>query len=99
EGLELQQRLEVTREDLLFLLSAQRREPLHPRDRRGVPRHEGPVAAEHHAVGAHLVEQEPQRLLAPDNGVVVETTLVTARRARNRALLGPHALPAAVDAP
>ena len=64
-----------------------------------MPRHEGPVAAEHHAVGAHLVEQESQRLLAPDHGVVVETTLVAARRARNRALLGPHALPAAIDAP
>src|SRR5260370_35545845 len=65
-----------------------------------MPRHERPVAAEHHAVGADLVEQEAQRLLAADHGVVVETTLVTARRLRD-GLLTPFAaaLPPPIEAP
>jgi hypothetical protein len=33
---------------------------LHPGDGGGMPRHEGPVAAEHHAVGADFIEQEAQ---------------------------------------
>src|SRR5262249_56185764 len=78
--LELQQRLEVTPEDLVLLALRQALQALHPGDGRGVPRHERPVAAQHHPVDADLVDQEAQRLLAADDGVVVEPALVRAGR-------------------
>ena len=64
-----------------------------------MPRHEGPVAAEHHAVDADFVDQEAERLLTADDGVVVEAALVRARRLGDAASLGRHALPAAIQAP
>src|SRR5262249_53918370 len=97
--LELQQRLEVTPEDLVLLVLRQALQALHPRHGRGVPRHERPVAPEHHAVDADLVDQEAQRLLAADDGVVVEPALVRAGRLRDTAALSRHALPAAVETP
>ena len=48
----------------LLLLRRDRLEVLHPGDGRGMPRHEGPVAAEHDA-GLHLVLRLPQLLFAP----------------------------------
>src|SRR5207245_1693558 len=84
---------------LLLLLRRDGLQPLHPGDRRGMPRHEGPVAAEHHAVDADFVDQEAERLLTADDGVVVEAALVRARRLGDAASLGRHALPAAISAP
>src|SRR5262245_65250095 len=62
-----------------------------------MPGHEGPVAAEHDAIGPHLIEEEAERLLAPHHGVVVQTALIGAGRLRDAALLRP-ALPAAIEA-
>src|SRR5689334_25384352 len=97
-AVEPEEGLDVLPEDLLLLLRAQRLEILQPGDGGGMPRHERPVAAEHDPIGAHLVQQEPQRLLAADYGVVVEPPLIGARRPRDRAALGRRAVPAAVDA-
>src|SRR2546428_819088 len=75
-----QQRLDILPEDLLFLVRRQALQALHPGHRRGMPGHERPVTAEHDTIDADLVEQEAQRLLAADHGVVVEPALVAARR-------------------
>src|SRR5205814_7735425 len=80
EPLHAEQRLEAAPEDALLLLRGETGQPLHPRDRRGIPRDEGPVAAEHDAVGADLVEQEAERSLVAGDGVVEEPALVRARR-------------------
>src|SRR5499433_4092281 len=95
--LEAEQRLEIAPEDPFLLLRAEARKPLHPRYRRGMPGHEGPVAAEHHAIGTYLVEEEAQRLLASHHGVVVEPALLGAGRLGDAARLG-SALPAAIEA-
>src|ERR1700736_5435057 len=61
-----------------------------------MPRHEGPIAAEHYAVGPHLIQQEAERLLAADHRVVVETALVLTRRPRDAPRLRAS-LPAAIE--
>src|SRR5215472_189591 len=94
--LEAEQRLEIAPEDPFLLLRAETRKPLHPRHRRGMPGHERPVAAEHHAIGAYLVEKEAQRLLASHHGVVVEPALIGAGRLGDAARLG-SALPAPIE--
>src|SRR2546425_2785693 len=63
-----------------------------------MPGHERPVTAEHDTIDADLVEQEAQRLLAADHGVVVEPALVAAGRPGDGATRLRRALPAAVDA-
>src|SRR5262245_28912199 len=63
-----------------------------------MPGHEWPIAAEHDTVHADLVDQEAQRLLAANHGVVVEPALVAAGRLLNGAPRLGRALPAAVDA-
>src|SRR6267142_5911136 len=98
-SLHAEQRLEVSRDDPVLLVLRQALQPLHPRHGRGMPRHERPVAAEHHAVGAHLVEQEAQGLLTADHRVVVQAALVGARRLLDDAQGIGGALPAAVQAP
>src|SRR5438874_1691930 len=62
-----------------------------------MPRHERPVAAEHDAVGADLVEQVAEGLLAADDGVVVEPALVRAGRLLDDTVRLRRALPAAVE--
>src|SRR5437867_9378193 len=64
-----------------------------------MPRYEGPVTAEHHAIGADLVEQEAKRLLAADHAVVVEAALIRTRRLLDDAKRVGGTLPAAVEAP
>src|SRR5712692_1686304 len=93
--LHAEQGLQLAPEDTLLLVLAEALEPLHPSHGRGVPRNEGPVAAQHHAVGAHLIEQEPEVLFAARHGVVVEATLIRAGRLRDAAGLGT-ALPPAI---
>src|SRR5262245_62832443 len=90
---EPQQQLEILPEDLFLLVRAQALEPLHPGDRRGMPRHEGPVAAQYHPIAADLVQEEPQRLLAADHRVVVEPALIAAWRLRDRAVRLGRAMP------
>src|SRR6478609_4338684 len=63
-GRQLQQRLEVAPEDHFLLLRRETLQALHPRHRRRVPGHEGPVAAEHHALDADAVDREAQRFFA-----------------------------------
>src|SRR2546427_7521986 len=81
--LQVEQGLQVAPEDSLLLLLAEALEPLHPGDRRVVPGNEGPVAAQDHAVRAHLIEQEPEGLFAARDGVVVEAALIRAGRLRD----------------
>src|SRR5262245_17659938 len=84
---EPQQGLEVPPEDALFLLGGDGGKPLEPGHRRGMPGHEGPVAAQHDAVRPDLIEQEAERRLVPHHAVVVETALIGAGRLGNA--LGP----------
>src|SRR4029453_12750463 len=73
-----QQRLEVPPEDALLLLGGDGGEALEPGHRRRMPRHEGPVAPEHDAVRADLIEEEAERRLVPHHAVVVEAPLIAA---------------------
>src|SRR5919197_1810800 len=97
--LQLQQGLQIPAENTLLLVLGQALQPLHPGNGRWVPRHERPVAAEHHAVGAHPIEQEAERLLAAGHAVVVEAALVRARRLLDLLARFGAALPALVDPP
>src|SRR6266849_3009728 len=64
-----------------------------------MPGDEGPIAAEYHAVGAHVIEQKSQSRLAVSYAVVVKTALIGARRPLNiLASLGADP-PAVVEAP
>src|SRR6266852_7653212 len=92
--LQAEQGLQVAPEDSLLLLLAEALEPLHPGDGRGMPGNEGPVAAQDHAVGPHLVKEEAEGLLAARDGIVVEAALIRAGRPRDAASLGT-ALPSA----
>src|SRR5260370_19065781 len=92
--LQAEQGLQVAPEDSLLLLLAEAREPLHPGDRRGMPGDEGPVAAQDHAVRAHLVEEEAEGLLAARDGVVVETALIRAGGLRDAPSVGATVPPA-----
>src|SRR3989449_6883044 len=95
--LQVEKGLQVAPEDSLLLLLAEALEPLHPGDGRRMPGDEGPIAAQHHAVRAHLVEEEAEGLLAARDGVVVEAALIRAGRLRDAA--GPRAaLPPPVQA-
>src|SRR3989442_3295871 len=92
--LQVEQGLQVAPEDSLLLLLAEALEPLHPGDGRRMPGDEGPVAAQHHAVRAHLVEEEAEGLLAARDGVVVEAALIGAGRLRDAAGPGTALAPA-----
>src|SRR5712691_2630338 len=94
--LQVEQGLQVAPEDSLLLLLAEALEPLQPGDGRRMPGDEGPVAAQHHAVRAHLVEEEAEGLLAARDGIVVEAALIGAGRLRDAAGLGT-ALPSAIE--
>ena len=61
-----------------------------------MPGDEGPVATQHHAVRAHLVEEEAEGLLAARDGVVVEAALIGAGPLRDAAGLGT-ALPPPIE--
>src|SRR5216683_5685122 len=94
--LQVEQGLQVAPEDSLLLLLAEALEPLQPGDGRRMPGDEGPVAAQHHAVRAHLVEEEAEGLLTARDGVVIETALIRAGRLRDAASLGT-AVPPAIE--
>src|SRR3989442_6499202 len=97
--LQVEQGLQVAPEDSLLLLLAEALEPLHPGDGRRMPGDEGPVAAQHHAVRAHLVEEEAEGLLAACDGVVVEAALIGAGRLRDAAGLPAALAPPSEPAP
>src|SRR5229473_1796350 len=94
--LQAEQGLQVAPEDSFLLLLAEALESLHPGDGGGMPGDEGPVAAQDHAVCAHLVEEEAEGLLTARDGVVIETALIRAGRLRDAASLGT-ALPPAIE--
>src|SRR5256886_5193576 len=97
--LQVEQGLQVAPEDSLLFLLAEALEPLHPGDGRRMPGDEGPVAAQHHAVRAHLVEEEAEGLPAARDGVVVEAALIGAGPLRDAAGLGGGLPPPPGSAP
>src|SRR5215212_6722257 len=96
--LQLQQRLEVTPENLFFLILRKRLEALDPTTRSGIERDERPVTAEHNALGADGIEQKTQCPFTARDGVVVQALLICARWF-GRALTLGQSPPTAVESP